>query len=801
MKRVDILAIVLLALVIVAFFYKTIFFGLVPIPGDLLVAEYGPWKTYAYNGYVPGSYPNKAQYFDVLRQLYPWKTLSVQTLKEGNLPLWNPYNFSGSPLMSNFQSAIFYPLNVFYFFLPQITAWSILVFLQPMLACLFMYFYARKIGISILGSFFASLSFSFSSFMTVWLEYNTMGHVILWLPLVLLSVEHLFKKITAWWMLAFVLSLSFSLFGGHPQIFAYLFIFITFYIIYRARTLKKSSRFLFLLSFLPLGIGAIQLVSGMELIFQSARISHEYGILINKILIQPWQLSMLFVPDFFGNPATRNYIISDTYIGKVTSIGLVPLFFVSLLIIRKTCLPARQENEMTKFFGASCVVILLLATANPFTQLAYKFTIPFFSSSAPTLAVFLFCFSLSILSGFGIDVWQNEKMSGKKFIFWIAPIAFIFILLWISTLLFPKLSSRNLLYGTMIFSATLFLLLVGTLKTKMKFVILIFLIVLQTVDLFYAFQKFNPFSPSTLIFPYASVLEFLKKETGINRFWGYGSAQIEANFATQEFLFSPDGYDPLYSKRYGEFIQSSKNGKIETVFTGQTRSDAFIAPGSKEEDVSTNPYRLKVLDSLGVKYILDRIENNSTEKTFPQDRFRLVYNADSWKIFENLKVSPRVFLTSNYRIFKSKEEFNTLFFSKDFNASKTILLEENPEGGVGQGRFNDLNHFSKVQIQSYMPNKIILTTDTNTNQLLFLSDTYYPGWKAFIDPTTNAGQGETKIYRADYAFRSIIVPVGKHTIVFTYDSISFKIGFSVTVVSMVMTIFIFVSLLRSERKL
>ena len=130
------------------FFYKTVFLGLLPFPGDLLLSEYNPWRHASYDGYVPGAIPSKVQYFDVIRELYPWKYLAIDEIKRGRLPLWNPYNFSGSPLMANHQSAIFYPLNFLYFLLPFDIAWSVLVVLQPILGSMFFFLFASTIGIS-----------------------------------------------------------------------------------------------------------------------------------------------------------------------------------------------------------------------------------------------------------------------------------------------------------------------------------------------------------------------------------------------------------------------------------------------------------------------------------------------------------------------------------------------------------------------------------------------------------------------------------------------------------------------------
>lgn len=180
------------------FFYKTFLQGLLPFPGDLLLSEYNPWKTYSYDGYNPGSIPNKAQYFDVIRQIYPWKTIVIDSLKHGVIPLWNPYNFSGAPLLANIQSAVFYPLAIIYFFLPQPFAWTVLVMLQPLLTSLFTYLFARKVGIGKTGALLSAIAFAYSLYMSVFLEYNTIGHVIIWLPLALYAFESNVQKNSLW---------------------------------------------------------------------------------------------------------------------------------------------------------------------------------------------------------------------------------------------------------------------------------------------------------------------------------------------------------------------------------------------------------------------------------------------------------------------------------------------------------------------------------------------------------------------------------------------------------------------------
>ncbi|MDP2918231.1 MAG: hypothetical protein Q8N68_01905, partial [bacterium] len=341
----------ILLLVNAIFFWPVWLKGQVPFPGDLLLAEYKPWANYSYSGYAPGAVPTKFQSFDALRQLYPWRFLAIEQFKSGQWPLWNPYNFSGAPLLANFQSAVFYPLNFLYFILSFNWAWSLQVMLQPFLASLFFFLFARRIKISPMGALLGAITFAYGSFMTVWLEYNTVGHVLLWLPLVLLAAELLAEKVSFWRLSLLGLSLSFSFLAGHPQDFSVLWIFSLIYFLFRRRSVAVS---IFIFPFL---IGAIQLLPGLELIFNSARTPLNKDYLMRDVLLQPGQLIFALAPDYFGNPATRNYFLTDTYIGKVLYVGLLPLIFGFIAIFLR-------KNRWVKFFFISAAASLFLSISS-----------------------------------------------------------------------------------------------------------------------------------------------------------------------------------------------------------------------------------------------------------------------------------------------------------------------------------------------------------------------------------------------------------------------------------------------------
>jgi hypothetical protein len=283
---------------------------------------------------------------------------------------------------------------------------------------------------------------------------------------------------------------------------------------------------------------------------------------------------------------------------------------------------------------------------------------------------------------------------------------------------------------------------------------------LLVVEQYYSFQKFNPFSPKDFIFPDAPILTFLQENAGINRFWGYGTAKIDSNIATQYKLFSPDGFGALNLSWYNEFIRTSKDGKIPDSFDQETRSVAEIEPGYGEDDLPNNMYRLRVLDALGVRYILNRTENPINDSTFSTDRFKLVWKDEAgWQVFENMKSAPRFFLTNRVETYTTREQFEQRFFSPDFDPQKMVLVENFPQTSLCKD--NELS-MSTISLERYAPSEVIFKVNSQCPVFLYISDAYDDHWAATIDSLPST------IYRTNYALRGIVVPVGDHDVQFQY---------------------------------
>jgi len=785
------------------FFYPVFLRGHLPFPGDLLVGNYAPWNSYSFLGYAPGGIPHKAQGIDVARELFPWKHFSIETLRKGELPLWNPYNISGSPHLANFQSGVFYPLNFIFFLLPFNLAWVVFIFLQPFFACCFTYLLARELKISRLGGLLAGLAFAFCLYFTVWIEYGNVGHSLLWLPLALFLSEKIVKEKRATkWAISLIFILALSLFAGYIQTTVYLFgttlVFFLFRLISKVGLKKKEGRFklaLFSGSLIfPFFLAAPQLLPTLELFSQSARQAYPPEE-ITKLLL-PWFYPITtFAADFFGNPASRNYWYPGTYIERVSYLGVLPLFFAFLALV------GRRREKIVLFFAGLAVASLLLTLNLPPIRFFYALKIPIISTTVYTRLLSLFSFSLAILAGFGVDFWLKTKKK-RSLLMPLVIFSGVYVLLWLFTffapIIFPSapwlinlgVSQRNLFLPTVFFLVGAFLLVISFwLPKRLLFWGLAALIIF---DLFFYFHKITPFSPTEFVYPQTEIMKFLQENAGINRFWGYGTAYIDSNFSTFSQTYSTDGYDPLFIRRYGELISSSDDGKIKDPIP---RSDVALAGGYGRGVFQENPHRQRLLNLLGVKYVLNKDESlgegwRPESDTFPDEIYQLIWQEGSWQVYENKAALPRLFLVGEYQVEGEKQKIVDLILDPEFPLEEKVVLEESLPSEL----VVDKDALGKIEALDYQPNRVKFQVDASGNGLLFISDNFYPGWKAEID-----GQ-ETKIYRANYTFRSIFIPQGKHQVLFYYRPESFKWGLLLSLLSLGVIIIVAVTAFNDEKR-
>jgi len=729
--------------------------GLVPFPSTYLVTFFPPWSA-SYGMPVK----NNAMP-DIITQIYPWKQVTIDSLKNGQIPLWNPYSFAGTVHAGNYQSAIFSPFNVLFFLFSFLDAWSIFILLQPILAGLGTYLFLRSLVRSKSASLLGGVAYMFCGFMTTWMAYGTLGYAALCLPWALWAVTLSARKKSVWYLPAVSLSIAVSFFAGHFQISLYVLASVVAYILFVGVSTRLWKKGALLLLFVALGI---LIASPQILLTLDAYVASTRSASFMKGEVIPWRyLITLFSPDFYGNPVTRNDWFGH-YAEWAGYVGIVPLLLAVFAITRKL-------KGYIRFFAVLGCFSIFFAYPTPLNDLLYALKLPVISTSAASRIIILFSFSLAVLSAFGLDelvaAWKEKnKKSVLPFVIgWLVFLAIVWtILLGIKPFPLDKLviAKRNFMLPTALTLGVLFFMSVGFIKKYKLYVFpVLFLLGLSMFDSYRYVSKWMPFDKREYVYPEVKSFTFLQKVIGYNRV--FGNIGGEAGMVFQLPLI--EGYDAMYQGRFGEFINATSNG--------------IVSPGERSV-VSFDKYgRYKdaVLQMLGVRYIIHRISDGRNVWAFPvwqyeNGEMKQIYKDEQYELYEYTKSFPRAFLASSYEVITDSQKIIDRLFSTTFDRRNALILEKQPElkpsTGVGE-----------VQIVTYSPNVVTMKTTSDTNKLLFLSDVYDAGWQASIDGK------KTTVYRADYDFRAIAVPDGSHTVEYRYYPYRFRLGLVLAGISVV----------------
>lgn len=723
------------ALIIALSFYYPVFKGNVPIASDALVGLYHPYRDLYSENYPNGMPFKNFLITDPVRQTYVWKELAISLFKTGVMPSWNPYEMSGAPLAANFQSAIFYPLNVILFIAPFSLSWTVFIVLQTVLLLVFTYLYLRNLKISVWPSVIASLSFALSGVAIVWVEWGNLVSTFLWLPLIFLSIDKIFSTKQIKWYGLLVLSLLFSVFAGHIQFFFYVSLFSFAYFMYRLfqKGLDGKKALLSLVSIIVfLVVASIQLIPTLRFIFLSARnVDQDYKTIEGWFI--PWQhLVQVIAPDFFGNPATLNYFGTWNYGELVLYIGVLPLLAVLFSFF------ARKKDIL--FFGISAVVCLLLALSSPISEFPYKIGIPFLSTSQPTRIIFLVTFCLSVMCAFGLEYILEKKFS-KRLLIPVGVLGIAFLAMWMAVVS-PQLvgltfensliAKRNLLLPSAFFVASV-ILLFSLLFIKNKTIrggLLIVVVLFVGFDLLRFGWKFAPFTNPQYLYPQTAITKYITSQNGQFRVASLDKEIMPPNFWTHYRVQSIEGYDPLYLRWYAEYIVAMERS-----------SSDINPPFGFNRIVTAHNFKSPMFDFLNTKYVL-------SFNDLSEEKLEFVMSEGRTKLYENKEALPRAFFVGSVKqAVSEKEAFAQLI---NANLLEQAVVYEAVGGNYSKG---------SVEIIEYSENKIVLNSQNQGKGFLVLSEVFYPTWDVSIDGN------KASIVRTNHAFRGIVVPKGNHTII------------------------------------
>jgi hypothetical protein len=151
----------------------------------------------------------------------PLRVAAANMFRSGHLPLWNPYIFSGMPLLGSAQGGLLFPLNWFYLVFSPVVATDLMVITAYMVAASGAYFFARRTGASIAGAITTSLIWQSGGFLIGQISHINIVHTAAMLPWVLWALDRYVFDRGRWSGPVLAALVGLQAFAGHQQTLAY----------------------------------------------------------------------------------------------------------------------------------------------------------------------------------------------------------------------------------------------------------------------------------------------------------------------------------------------------------------------------------------------------------------------------------------------------------------------------------------------------------------------------------------------------------------------------------------------------
>ena len=333
--RADIL-IVLSTLVLPLLLYAGVTLGpRTMIPADNLF-QWAPWNTAAQQfGALP---PHNGLIGDLVIQNMPWKQFALDSLRGGEIPLWNPYLFAGAPFLANGQHSMLYPFSALFLVLPLAKAYGWFALSQVWLAGVSMYAFGRILGLRRGGAALAGFAYQGAQFLIISAAvFPMIVAAVVWLPLLLGCVDRVIttslgpaarRDRALLWAAAGAVALAGQVLAGHAEFTYYTLLVMGLYALWRLAATwlaaRRSGRAgadaagaaVWLAAMVALGllIAALQLVP----LFEVGQVNFRAGSAgFDEVRgwAYPWRNAVtLLLPDFHGNPTERAY--RDVFTGQ-----------------------------------------------------------------------------------------------------------------------------------------------------------------------------------------------------------------------------------------------------------------------------------------------------------------------------------------------------------------------------------------------------------------------------------------------------------------------------------------------------
>ncbi|HEY3444591.1 MAG TPA: YfhO family protein [Paludibaculum sp.] len=670
---------------------------------------------------------------DIVTQVLPWYQFQASEWHAGRIPLWEPNQWFGQPLIGQAQPGVAYPLNWVLFALPLRDGWIKQVHLHVyfvlihLMAAWFAYKLARELKCRRLAAVFGASIFSLAG----WLgstEWPQMINGAVWAPLVFLYLFRATKcraPIRSSILAGFFLGMAWL--SGHHQIPIFTSLAcagVWIWSLYENRERRLAAAFLVFWAMAG-ATAAVQILPAQEY----GRLAHRWVGVTDPISWDqkvPYDVHKTFnfkPPNLLGIVIPGYFEHSDPFLGTAA---------LSMALLGITLAWRRRETRVLTSVAIGGL-LFSLAHHTVFHGLLYALVPNVEKARSASMAIFIFGFCASMLAAIGLhhlldrpeSPWPG-RLARSAAIFGGFIFATRFVIMQVKG--FPGITedrSMVIALAALLLCATL----LGKLAPRTVALCLLGLFLVEVTNsngfFFPSVEEKNRTALLRTTSEHSDIAAFLRRQPGMSR------------FETDESLLAYN-----FGDWYG---LPQANGYLASITSNVVLHETH-QPAAK---------RL-----LGVAY---RIGNAPTEY-FQEDVFT---SRTGLKVYRHSDVLPRAF--SVHRAVRIQQRNQAPAQMKDIE-TRTFMLQEPPALAECAGT-------DRVVIQTYKPTQVKLAASMSCRGMVILADTWFPGWQATVDGK------DTPIYEAYGLVRGVVLESGAHSVEFNYRPRSVIFGALLTLLA------------------
>jgi hypothetical protein len=720
--------------------------------------------------------------YDSKSQFYPTLRFVSQSLRDGELPFWNPYIYGGYPTVSDPQSMIFSPLALILMTVvdkPSIHWFDAVELLHLLMGGLGMLAVCIRFNFGSAAGLYAAAVYMFGGSAAARMQHVPMILAYGYFPFALFALDKALETKRVAWGIG--VGLIAGTMAAHQNQAAYLFsLLLICYAVYCAVSSRSLSSYLAARSRMlaaSVFTGAVTLAVPLYATLQFLPLSNRQQLPFETAVensLDPVMFLTLFIRNFFDNAHPSSYWGFGDITSTFLYAGTLPIVLAAYGLLSGALL----ENRF-RFFVAAGILGVLYAVGDrtPFYWLMYHGVPGVSLYRRPTDATFVLNAILSLSTGFLIDRSLSGKLPRLKpyrLLIGISASAGLFA--WglsyaraagqVTSAYFAK----DILLAIIFIAAASGLIHAirkrGSESSRGLWVYAGLLLLTVDLSVHNAGSRLNAEAPelSPLLDLSTAdqdpVLQFLNRDPSE----AHAPYRVEiinagALWANAPMIFriqSTQGYNPLI---YGLYNRTMGAQEI------------FVAP--RPFTAITPGYDSAMFDLLGVRYIVSAEYLPELPAQAGNAHFDLVAGF-SIKVWRNLHAFPRVIMPTNLYIEPDSiaDKGRGAMLPVDYRS--TVVLPHVPA---------TLGHMPNVyrsavslgspckaaaEIAEYTNNRIVVFTGCTGDGILVLNDVYYPYWHVYVD-----GE-ERELMQANYLFRAVHVAPGRHTVVFTFEPFSWQ---------------------------